>query len=89
MLPLSPATPFTRPASFILEEWNTYFNTTSPYPVSTITGGWKGILYGNLACIDPRAAWQFFSQEGFDGSWVDGGASRTWYLAFAAALGGA
>ncbi|MCJ1274857.1 hypothetical protein MMC21_002655 [Puttea exsequens] len=89
MLPLSPSSAYTRPASFILEEWNTYFNHTSPYPASNIQGGWKGILYGNLACIDPRTAWQFFSQQGFYGSWLDGGASRTWYLAFAAALGGA
>ena len=84
MLPLSPSTPFTRSHDFIREEWDVYFNTTSPYPAPRINGGWKGILYGNLACIDPKAAWQFFSQQDFDGSWIDGGASRTWYLAFAA-----
>lgn len=84
MLPLSPSSAFTRPHKFILEEWNTYFNTTSPWPASTIAGGWRGILYGNLACIDPKAAYRFFSQQNFDGSWLDGGASRTWYLAFSA-----
>ncbi|KAL6717521.1 endo-1,3-beta glucanase [Lecanora helva] len=89
MLPLSPAAAYTRPFNFIREEWDTYFNHSSPYPASNISGGWKGILYGNLACIDPRTSWQFFSQQNFDGSWIDGGASRTWYLAFAAALGGA
>lgn len=84
MLPLSPSSAFTRPHKFILEEWNAYFNTTSPWPASTIAGGWRGILYGNLACIDPKAAYRFFSQQHFDGSWLDGGASRTWYLAFSA-----
>ena len=84
MIPLSPSSSFTRPHKFILEEWNTYFNTTSPYPASRVVGGWRGILYGNLACIDPRKAWEFFSQPEFDNSWIDGGASRTWYLAFAA-----
>ncbi len=88
MLPLNPSTALTRKPNFIAEEWDTYFNSTSPYPVSTIAGGWRGILYGNLACIDPQRSWDFFAQENFDGSWLDGGASRTWYLAFAAAVGG-
>lgn len=30
------------------------------------------------------AAWNFFAQEDFDPAWLDGGASRTWYLVFAA-----
>jgi len=84
MVPLSASSPYTRPSKFIFEEWNTYFNKSSPFPASNVTGGWKGILYGNLACIDPRASWQFFSQQKFDGTWIDGGASRTWYLAFSA-----
>ena len=88
MLPLNPSTSLTRNGKFTREEWNTYFNTSSPYPASRIAGGWRGILYGNLACIDPQQSWDFFAQQSFDGSWLDGGASRTWYLAFAAAIGG-
>lgn len=93
MLPLNPSTPYTRPPKFVAEEWTTYFGPSSPYPASTtaIQGGWKGILYANLALIDAKASWEFFAQaEGFDGSWIDGGGSRTWYLAFAAGefLGG-
>ncbi|CAF9927650.1 hypothetical protein IMSHALPRED_007264 [Imshaugia aleurites] len=88
MLPLNPSTPLTRNPRFIAEEWDTYFNSTSPFPASTIAAGWKGVLYGNLACIDPRQSWDFFAQQNFDGLWLDGGASRTWYLAFAAAIGG-
>ena len=38
------------------------------------------------AIINPMAAWQLFSQSGFDASWLDGGASRTWYLALASVM---
>ena len=84
MLPLSPSSSYTRSHKFILEEWNTYFSATSSDAASRVVGGWRGVLYGNLACIDPRQAWDFFSQSNFDNAWIDGGASRTWYLAFAA-----
>lgn len=84
MLPLSPSSSQTRSATFIQEEWSAYFSDTSFNPASKVVGGWKGILYGNLACINPRAAWTFFSQTSFDPSWIDGGASRTWYMAFSA-----
>src|SRR5271163_4201752 len=43
-----------------------------------------GILYANLAIINPAASWDFFSQPNFDPTWLDGGASLTWYLTFAA-----
>lgn len=38
----------------------------------------------NLALIDPRTSFDFFARKEFDPAWLDGGASRTWYLAFAA-----
>ncbi len=88
MLPLSPSSALTRNPRFIAEEWETYFNRTAAYPASTIPAGWRGVIYGNLACIDPQQSWDFFAQQDFDMSWLDGGASRTWYLAFAAAIGG-
>ena len=53
-------------------------------PADTVAGGWKGVLFANLALIDPVAAWNFFAGQNFDLGWIDGGASRTWYLAFAA-----
>ena len=84
MLPLSPVSAYTRSPAFISEEWSSFFSQSSFRPASNVTGGWRGVLYGNLACINPRAAWEFFSQEKFDSNWIDGGASRTWYLAFAA-----
>jgi len=84
MIPLLPCSALTRLPHFVAEEWNTYFNTTGPTPAQNVQGGWKGILYANLALVDPRAAWRFFSQSAFDAGWIDGGASRTWYLAWCA-----
>ncbi|KAL8723083.1 MAG: hypothetical protein Q9225_000554 [Loekoesia sp. 1 TL-2023] len=92
MLPLLPYSSLTRPPPFVLQEWSRFFdpsNRSSPDPASSVQGGWKGILYANLALIDPRKSWDFFAQRDFDMTWIDGGASRTWYLAWAAGLGGA
>lgn len=84
MLPLSPSTAYTRNPTFITEEWNAYFADTAFNPASKVAGGWRGILYGNYACVNPKAAWDFFSASNFDMGWIDGGASRTWYLAYSA-----
>ncbi|GAB1315831.1 endo-1,3-beta glucanase [Madurella fahalii] len=83
MLPLLPHTPFVRTPEFVREEWDAFF---SGGRAQSVTGGWKGILFGNYATIDPRAAYDFFSGRsgGWDDGWVDGGASRTWYLSYAA-----
>ncbi len=81
MLPLLPSTKFTRPASFVKQEWETWFDKGR---AAKIEGGWKGILYANLATIDTQAAWDFFTEKDFDPSWLDGGASLAWYLAYCA-----
>ncbi|KAI5781408.1 endo-1,3(4)-beta-glucanase [Geopyxis carbonaria] len=81
MIPLSPVSPYIRSAAFCQEEWNQWFSNTS-----NINDGWKGILYANVALFNPRASWQFFTQGGFNAAWIDGGASRTWYLAFAGCM---
>ncbi|PQE12215.1 glycosyl hydrolase family 81 protein [Rutstroemia sp. NJR-2017a BVV2] len=86
MLPLLPHSTLTRTQRFVSEEWNTYFSNGR---ADAVVGGWKGILFGNLAIIDARSSWNFFARGDFDWSWLDGGASRTWYLAMAAGLGGA
>lgn len=86
MIPISPASAFTRPAAFVSQEWATYFANGL---AESVTTGWKGILYANLAIFDPKTAYEFFAQDGFDAQWLDGGASRTWYLAYCAGLGGA
>ncbi|RYP52320.1 hypothetical protein DL768_002532 [Monosporascus sp. mg162] len=81
MLPLLPSTKFTRPSEFVRQEWATYFDNGRAQKVE---GGWKGILFANLATIDPGAAWDFFTDKNFDPAWLDGGASLTWYLAYCA-----
>ena len=84
MLPLMPYSTLTRTTQFVTEEWDVYFADGAADPASDVVGGWKGILYANLAIIDPTTSWNFFNQSDFDSSWLDGGASRTWYLAYAA-----
>ncbi|KAL9057906.1 MAG: hypothetical protein Q9162_002033 [Coniocarpon cinnabarinum] len=86
MIPLNPSSTLTRTRAFVDEEWRRYF---SGRRVDQVEGGWRGILYANLAIVNPVAAYDFFAQPNFDNSWLDAGASRTWYLAFCAALGGA
>lgn len=89
MLPLMPHTPYARRKEFVRQEWEAMFAHNASTPASEVEGGWKGVLYANLALIDPKASWEFFTQPNFNYTWIDGGASRTWYLAFAAGLGGA
>ncbi|PKS11474.1 hypothetical protein jhhlp_003238 [Lomentospora prolificans] len=78
MLPLLAASALARTREFVLEEWTTYF---SDGRADQISGGWKGIVYGNYALAYPSEAWQFFNSSSFDPAWLDGGASLTWYLA--------
>ncbi|ORY13237.1 endo-1,3(4)-beta-glucanase 1 precursor [Clohesyomyces aquaticus] len=85
MIPMNPSSAYTRPQGFVKEEWDAYF---SDGRVDKVQGGWKGILYANLALVDPQTAYNFFSRSDFDASVLDGGASRTWYLAFCAAMAG-
>ncbi|KAK4994938.1 endo-1,3-beta glucanase [Elasticomyces elasticus] len=86
MIPQMPFSAFTRSASFVREEWDTYFSNGR---VDSVAGGWRGILYANLAIIDPSTSYNFFANQNFDYGLLDGGASRTWYLAYSAGLGGA
>jgi len=85
MIPIMPNSGLIRNAKFVTEEWAQYFANGK----ADVAGGWRGILYANLALIDPKSSYAFFSDPGFDVQYLDGGASRTWYLAFAAGLGGA
>jgi endo-1,3(4)-beta-glucanase len=85
MVPINPSTAYLRPRQFVREEWDKMFSEGR----ANVEGGWRGILYANLALIDPRASYSFFRDgiNGFwDERWIDGGASRTWYLTWAAGL---
>lgn len=86
MLPQLPLSTYTRPADFVRQEWDTYFTEY----IDEVQGGWRGILMADYAMIDPVASYDFFSNATgeFNISYLDGGASQTWYLAYSAALGG-
>ncbi|KAK8878996.1 glycosyl hydrolase family 81 [Apiospora arundinis] len=81
MIPLLPSSKLTRAPKFVQQEWETYFDKGR---ANKVEGGWRGILYGNLATVDPKTAWEFFTARNFDPSWLDGGASLTWYQAYTA-----
>ncbi|KAJ9666600.1 endo-1,3-beta glucanase [Coniosporium apollinis] len=86
MIPLAAPSTLIRTPKFVREEWDQYFSNGR---VDRVQGGWRSILYANLAIIDPRAAYNFFANPNFDAGTLDGGASRTWSLAWCAGLGGA
>lgn len=81
MMPLLPSTALVRTQDFVTQEWAKYFSNGR---ADTVAGGWRGVLYGNLATVQPAQAWAWFSQSGFDSTWLDGGASLTWYMAYSA-----
>ena len=84
MLPILPNSAYIRTNKFVTQEWNAMFAPNASTPASTVAGGWRGVLYSNLAIIDPVASYGFFTQPNFDYSWIDGGTSRVWLLAYAA-----
>lgn len=96
MIPASPISPYIRSISFVREEWRQYFSANArDRAVAPLKGsegdrtgddGWKGILWSNWAIVEPTEAWKFFSQREFPKKWLDGGATRTWYLALAAGM---
>ncbi|KAJ4350886.1 endo-1,3-beta glucanase [Ascochyta clinopodiicola] len=88
MVPLNPSSAFLRPRAFVREEWDALFSHGRALD-DDVEGGWRGVLHANLALADPKASFRFFRDGvgGFwDERWIDGGASRTWYLVWAAGL---
>lgn len=79
-----PFSAYVRTQKFVTEEWNTFFSNGR----ANVDGGWRGILYANLATIQPAASYAFFSDPKFNSAYLDGGASLTWYLTYSAAMGG-
>jgi endo-1,3(4)-beta-glucanase len=84
MIPIMPFSTVTRRRDFVQTEWDQFFAKN----ISSITSGWRGILMANQALINPEASYQFFSNSSgeYTDQMLDGGASRTWYLAYAAGL---
>lgn len=87
MLPLTAISPYIRSAAFVQQEWNTYWPGGTA--VNALTDGWKGVLWANQALFDPAGSHAQFRRSDFQEVWLDGGASRSWYLSFAGLLGGA
>ena len=85
MIPLTPISAFIRTPSFVAQEWSAVIKPI----LSGVTDGWLGILMANLAISDSTTAYKFFSSPSFSNSYLDGGASLTWYLTYAAGMGGA
>lgn len=84
MIPIMPFSTVTRRRDFVQTEWDQFFAKN----ISSIQDGWRGVLVANQALIDPTASYQFFSGGSgeYSDQMLDGGASRTWYLAYSAAL---
>lgn len=81
MIPVHGPTGLTRSKNFIQEEWDAFFGDGK---IDSIDNPWKGIAYAQYALVDPAVAWEFFASDSFQDTWVDGGASRSWWMAYAA-----
>lgn len=81
MIPVHGPTGLTRNKNFIQEEWDAFFGDGK---IDNINNPWKGIAYAQYALVDPVGSWEFFASPSFQDSWIDGGASRSWFLAYAA-----
>ncbi|EGV59927.1 glycoside hydrolase [Yamadazyma tenuis ATCC 10573] len=84
MLPITPMSSYIRGEKFVREEWQQILQPI----VERIPDGWKGILMLNLALCDPKSAWKWFSGDDWNDALIDNGMSRTWSLAYIAAVGG-
>ncbi|KAK9484680.1 endo-1,3(4)-beta-glucanase [Lipomyces starkeyi] len=84
MIPITPVSSYIRSPGFVQQEWTSLLSSVAP----TLTDGWKGIMYANLALYDPSSSYKFFTSSSFHNAYLDGGASLTWYLAYAAGVGG-
>jgi endo-1,3(4)-beta-glucanase len=95
MIPILPFSTYIRTPELVTQEWAAYFsNLTSTSDgdvnyIDTINSGWRGILMANYAMCNQTAAkdsYQFFANSTFNKTFLDGGASQTWYLAWSAAF---
>ena len=89
MIPLMPFSPLIRPKRFVQEEWDAFFKPGAVADAANVKGGWQGLIKANQALIDPKASFGWFNRSDFDAGTLDGGATKTWYLALAAGYGGA
>lgn len=81
MIPVHGPTAFARSKAFSAEEWNAYFSNGR---VDQFDNPWKSIIYASSAANGPKRTWSYFNATDFQSRWIDGGASRTWYMTYAA-----
>jgi endo-1,3(4)-beta-glucanase len=84
MLPIIPCSTLIRSKKFVREEWEVYFRDGGAEPVDSVQTFWRGVIMANLALVDPKASWAFFTRADWNPIWLDDGQSRTWSLAMAA-----
>lgn len=85
MIPITPVSSTMRTQEFVQQEWDQVIEPI----LKDVESGWTGILRSNQAIIDPKSSYKFFADDKFDSQkLLDGGASLTWYLAYAAGMNG-
>ncbi|KAH3660410.1 hypothetical protein OGAPHI_006996 [Ogataea philodendri] len=82
MIPITPVSSLIRGPTFVKEEWEAVLSSK----IDSITSGWKGILMLNVALYDPSTAYNFFSGSSFSTDYLDNGMSKTWSIAYCAAI---
>ncbi|CAN6613435.1 glucan endo-1,3-beta-D-glucosidase 2 [Trichomonascus vanleenenianus] len=82
MIPFTPISNYIRPSSFCQQEWNAKLASV----VGPLTTGWKGVLEVDQALFSPQNAVNWLMQSKFNYGQIDGGMSRGWCLALAAAV---
>lgn len=81
MIPVGAPSMYTRPKTFVQQEWDAYFSNGR---IDKIDNAWKSIIYASYATVNPKTAWNYFNSSDFNTNNIDGGASQTWYMAYAA-----
>jgi endo-1,3(4)-beta-glucanase len=81
-IPITSISSFFRTPTFVREEWDQIMRVVA----ESITSGWKGISYLNLALTDPNSSWDFFAGQNFNNQFLDDGQTKTWSLAYSGAF---
>lgn len=88
MLPIVSTTAYIRTPKFVREEYERWFATGKAAEAGR---AWQAVVMADLAVANATASWKHFADEKFNADWLfdDLGTSMSWYMWYAAALGGA
>ncbi|KAH3678264.1 hypothetical protein WICPIJ_008866 [Wickerhamomyces pijperi] len=81
-IPITSFSSFIRSPTFVSEEWSQKLSAIA----DSVTDGWKGIMYLNLALTDPTTSYNFFNSSSFSNAYLDNGQSKTWSLTYSGAF---